>query len=211
MKGLLLGGAGSTPMIWDQIKNDLTGEVDFVEYPHEILLKSNHVSDITTWVYETYKGNRYDYIAGHSMGGIIAMQLTNTNQIQCNNIILIETNIKPAEVFYRNLLMEENMKTIGPILMDMLKKEMPFYSEQLKKEFQGEFDYSSYIEQSKSRIFTIYGDRGNEHYENRYSDLNLSSGVIQKLNIHFVKNSCHMPMMENPKDFIKVWNHILNN
>ena len=52
---------------------------------------------------------------------------------------------------------------------------------------------------SRGRVHGIYGDRGVENYESRISDLCLDEDVEQRIQFHFVKDACHMPMVENPE------------
>ena len=46
-----------------------------MEYPHDVTQNAKKVDDITEWVYNNYGHHCYDAIIGHSLGGIIALQL----------------------------------------------------------------------------------------------------------------------------------------
>ena len=76
MRLMLLYGVNCTKDIWEYINPYLRNfEIDYVEYPHEVTLNAKKVDDITEWVYKNYGHHCYDAIVGHSLGGIIALQL----------------------------------------------------------------------------------------------------------------------------------------
>ena len=119
-----------------------------------------------------------------------------------------ESNLKPAKEFYRNLMMEENMKKHGERVIKMIKDEGVYCNEELKKSLQEEFNYSDYVREYEGNIYGLYGDRGVENYKNRIYDLCLDKDVIEKINFLFIKNSCHMPMIENLRDLAEPLNKI---
>lgn len=198
LRGLFLYGANCTPIVWDKLREALNEyEIDYAQYPHSITETAEKVSDLTRWVAEHYNGNDYDFIVGHSMGGIIALELAADYGFKEEQIILIESNLKPAKEFYRNLMLPSNMQAYGESVIRMIKGEAPYYSEKLKKSLQEEFDYTGYAKKLSGPITAIYGDRGQEGYEGRIEDLCLDEETVQKMDFKFVKNSCHMPMIEN--------------
>ena len=76
MRLLMLYGVNCTKHIWDYLNPYLRNfEIDYVEYPHEVTLNAKKVDDITEWVYKYYGHHCCDAIIGHSLGGIIALQL----------------------------------------------------------------------------------------------------------------------------------------
>ncbi len=212
MKLLLLYGVNCTKEIWDYINPYfLDFEVDYVEYPHEVTAKANNVEDLTKWVYDTYHSIKYDVIIGHSLGGIIALQLAANYNMEFSKIIFLDTNLKPAEAFYRNLMTKENTEKYGNILSQMFDKERCFYSKELFKALQADFDYTEILDNIPQKIFGIYGDRGIPAYANRIHDLNLSDKSLERINLIFISNACHMPMVENPEELSQVIHHIVRN
>lgn len=198
MRGLILFGAKCTVDVWDKLKSELTiYDVTFVEYPHSITEKAGNVSDVTKWVYENYGKEKFEFILGHSMGGIIGLELVSDFKLSCNKVIFIESNLKPAKAFYRNLMTSCNMDKHGEKVVSMLKGEGKYYSDSLNKALQEEFDYTNYIRKINSEIYGIYGDRGQKGYVNRISDLCLDHDIVSKIEFRFVEDSCHMPMIEN--------------
>ena len=128
MKGLFLYGANCTMDVWTRFKPFFdTPETRFIAYPHSITENARSISDITAWVYETYQNAQpLDFIIGHSMGGIIALQLVTQHAFQCNRIILIESNLKPAKPFYRNLMNREEYRDLRGSNHDYDPSEAPF-------------------------------------------------------------------------------------
>lgn len=174
--------------------------ITYAQYPHEILQKSNTIHDITRWVNDVYGRERYDFIIGHSMGGIIALELVAEYGMECRKIILIESNLRPAKEFYRNLLMHFNMITLGDKVKDMIATESIYYNQNIKLSLQEEFDYTDLVRKVTQPIYGIYGDRGQPGYLNRIHDLCLTTDIEDRIIFSFIQNSCHMPMVENPED-----------
>lgn len=197
--------------VWNYIEPYFNNyEIDYVEYPHEITLQAINVEDITRWVYQKYHNNSYDAVVGHSLGGIIALQLASKYNMKFGEIIYLDTNLKPAEMFYRNVMTQENMLRYGDEIKKMFNEERQFYQKCFFDSIQVEFDYTNYLWNISKKVHAIYGNRGVSKYENRIKDLNLTEDILQKLDIRFVDNSCHMIMIENPKQLSKIINEILH-
>ncbi|QRN82937.1 alpha/beta hydrolase [Chloroflexota bacterium] len=201
MKNIYLYGANCTKAVWDDLQLILDNPENLIiEYPHEITEKAETISDIAQWAYDTYgKDLNCNCLIGHSMGGLIALELVTKFGVRCEKVILIESNLKPAEKFYRNLMTPENMAIHGAKIIPMIKGEAPFYSDELKQSLQTDFDFTDLIHNSTIEIHGIFGDRGEANYKDRISDLNLGKDIENNINFHFIQNSCHMPMVENPK------------
>lgn len=211
MRILLLYGVNCTSKIWDNLRPYLDSyEVDYVEYPHEITQRANDVDTISKWVYETYNGKHYDAVIGHSLGGIVALQLASKYKMKFDKIIYIDTNLRPANEFYRNLMTPEHMNEYGNDILAMFKEESKFYTSNLFKSIQGEFDYTKYLKELTQKVYAIYGDRNRPEYKNKITDLNLSNEVLSKLDLRFINNACHMIMIENPKKLYEMIEEILH-
>lgn len=198
-KVLLLYGLNCTADIWQPMLDKLKNiDPEVIEYPHEVTLDAESVMDITKWVYGKVKENHYDVVLAHSMGGVIALQLAEMGMV-FKHMILIETNLRPAEPFYRNLMTEEHMKTLGEQVMKMLKQEGAYASKKLVASLQEVFDYTPLIHRLNQKVDILYGDRNVKDYPNKITDLCLDEKSVDKLNFYFVEDSCHLPMIENPK------------
>ena len=106
-------------------------------------------------------------------------------------------------MFYQNLMTEKNMLKFKSIILPMLKEERGYYTQNLFDSIQNEFDFTLDLLKIRQNVFAIYGDRGVEQYENRISDLNLPQEALDKIYLRFIRNSCHMMMMENPRQLAK--------
>lgn len=211
MKLLMLYGVNCTKEIWYQINPYFKEyDIEYVSYPHDVTLKAKKVDDLTSWVYDNY-AHSYDAIIGHSLGGIIALQLVAKYSVKTDKLIYLDTNLKPANDFYRNLMLPENREKYGEFIQDMFNKEREFYTPELFESIQIDFDYTDLINDVAQDVFAIYGDRGVLEYPNRLKDLNLSNQVLNRLKFKFIKNSCHMIMIENPQELSTVIKDILDN
>ena len=210
MRLMMLYGVNCTKDVWNHIVPYFKNfEIDYVEYPHEITSTAKKVDDITEWVYKNYNQHHYDAIIGHSLGGIIAMQLITKYKMKVDKLIYLDTNLKPANKFYRNLMTQKNMEKYGVIILQILNKELRFYTDELLESIQVDFDYTNLVNEIPQNIYAIYGDRGMPEYPNKIQDLNLSPQTLSNLNLVFIHNSCHMIMVENPKQLSEVIKKIL--
>ncbi|MBS6643890.1 MAG: alpha/beta hydrolase [Clostridiaceae bacterium] len=210
MRLMMLYGVNCTKHIWDYINPYLRNfEIDYVEYPHDVTLNAKRVDDITEWVHKNYGHYCYDAIIGHSLGGIIALQLIAEYKMKVNKIIYLDTNLKPANEFYRNLMTQRNMEKCGESILQMLSEERKFYTAELLDSVQIDFDYTSLVNEISQDIYAIYGDRGMPEYPAKIQDLNLSAQALRHLNLVFIHDSCHMIMVENPKQLSETIKGIL--
>ena len=210
MRLMMLYGVNCTKDVWNHIVPYFKNfEIDYVEYPHEITSTAKKVDDITEWVYKNYNQHHYDAIIGHSLGGIIAMQLITKYKMKVDKLIYLDTNLKPANKFYRNLMTQKNMEKHGVSILQILNKERRFYTDELLESIQVDFDYTNLVNEIPQNIYAIYGDRGMPEYPNKIQDLNLSPQTLSNLNLVFIHNSCHMIMVENPKQLSEVIKKIL--
>jgi pimeloyl-ACP methyl ester carboxylesterase len=200
MKGLFLCGIYCTTDIWSRMRGCFSDiDAEYAGYPHPVTETAMSVADITRWVYEEYGNTAYDFVVGHSMGGIVALELADKYGLNAGKIVLIDTNLRPASAFYRNLMTPAHMQQYGPEVLAMMQAEAPFYQESLKRSLQEDFDFSGYVMAATQKIHAIYGDRGQRGYPGRISDLCLDESIIKKLSFSFVEDACHMPMIENPR------------
>jgi pimeloyl-ACP methyl ester carboxylesterase len=160
------------------------------------------VSELSAWVDERYlsHGQAYDFVLGHSMGGLIALQLSALDSARFKKTIYVESFLKPSEPFYRNLMMEANMATMGDRVLAMFSEEDARYTPELKKSLKEDFDYTGPLDHIANEVFGIYGDRGNRDRSLLLRNLNLDGQQLGKLDISFIRNSCHLPMLENPHE-----------
>lgn len=210
MKILILSGVKCTNQIWEKMKPYLEQyDAEYIEYDHEITKKASNVSELTAWVYKKCSSQSYDVVIGHSLGGLIGLQLSCDYPVSIGKMICLDTNFRPAEAFYRNLMTEDNMKRYSQFVFDMFEEESKFYLNEFFETLQCEFDYVEYVVNSPAKVYVIYGDRGMPEYDKKLEDLNLDEKTLDKLQILFCKNACHMMMLENSADLNALLNEIM--
>lgn len=200
MKGLFLYGISCQDWVWDGIKDKFNSDdVVFVQYPNEITKKCNSILDLSNWVVSTYIGENkeLDFIVGHSMGGLMALQISTIEDIKIDKTIIIESFFKPTSKFFQNLLYSNTNKRLEEKVMKMLKEESSNYTKALKNDLIGNFDFTPYIKLIRNKIYCLYGDRGNNDYEYIKKELNLSKSILEKIEVSLIHNACHFPMLEN--------------
>jgi len=177
-------------------------DIEYVEYPGEVTRTCVSVSELTAWVNEQYlsRGQAYDFVLGHSMGGLIALQLSALDGVHFKKTIFVESFLKPPEPLYHNLMMEGNMATMGDKVLAMFSEEDAKYTLELKASLKEDFDYTGSLDHIANRVLGIYGDRGNRDHSLLLRNLDLDDQQLGKLDISFIRDSCHLPMLENPHE-----------
>jgi len=201
VKGLFLYGMKCQSWIWDQVNGDLTDcDIDYVAYPGEVTRTCTSVSELTEWVGEQYlsRGQAYDFVLGHSMGGLIALQLSALDGVSFGKAIFVESFLRPSEPFYRNLMMEANVAMQGDKVQAMFNEEDTKYTPELKASLRDGFDYTGLLDHIPSLVYGIYGDRGNRDRSLLLRNLDLDDRQLSRLDISFIHDACHLPMLENP-------------
>ena len=133
------------------------------------------------------------------MGGRVALRPVADFLLDCGKVILVESSPKPSGAFYRNLMTPGHMETHGDRVLRMLKEEAPFYSATFKASLRDDFDDSDLIRSYDGSVYGVFGDRGCPAHPNRIGELLLDKDVERCIRFHFIGESCHMPMIENPK------------
>ena len=139
MRILMLQGLYCTSKLWKQAASCLKEhDLLFMEYPYEVTAQAVQVMDLAS----SQLPRDIDVMIGHSMGGILALQLVQDVGVPVKCVICIESNLCPAEPFYRNLVMKQSMATLGAKLQKEMAKEAVWHQATLAKQLQEQFDYS---------------------------------------------------------------------
>lgn len=101
------------------------------------------------------------------------------------------------------------MELYGREILQMFREERAFYREELFHVLQNEFDYTPYLRTIPQKVYALYGDRAMPDYPGKIQDLNLDRKTLERLEIRFVPNSCHMLMIENPKQLAESLKDVL--
>ena len=205
MEALFLYGVNCTESVWEGFIPLLPSwNCEIISYPHDVTKSTLCLTDLTKWVYSRVKNKKYDVIVGHSLGGLIALELTSSYSLLCDKIICLDTNLRPAGSFFRNLMTEEHTKQFGERMSTMMAAELPYYTADFMNSLQKDFDYTPMLSKIEAPVYLLLGDRGQPNAYNHICDLNLPPQALNKLHIEFVADSCHMPMIENPEKLAKI-------
>jgi pimeloyl-ACP methyl ester carboxylesterase len=134
------------------------------------------------------------------MGGLIALQLSALDGACFKKTIFVESFLKPSECFYHNLMMDANMETMGDRVLAMFSEEEAKYTPALKASLKEEVDYTGSLDHIVNEVFGIYGDHGSRDRALLLRSLNLDNQQLGKMDISFIPDSCHLPMLENPHE-----------
>lgn len=200
---MFLPGYACTSDIWDDIKtkmdeNDLGA--DYVNWPREKLNDFSSTNDFAKWLNEQYDLDSYDTIIGHSMGGLVAIDLADKNLFTDKRLILVESFFKTPSKFFRNLYLKNANQSLKDKIELMLKEESTYYNKALSEKLK-DLDKFDEIKNLNSEIICFYGAREESNKKFVINQLNLDEGNLEKLKIKVVSQSSHFPMLENPEEF----------
>jgi pimeloyl-ACP methyl ester carboxylesterase len=203
-KVLVLSGYGCRGEIWDSIitidKTNIFSEAIFLEWPKEKLSDFHDVSNFSRWIMNEVDITDFDFVVGHSMGGLVALDLAGRVGQNLKEIILIESFIKTPSEFYQNLVMDNFCCDTRKSLVEMLRTESTFYSDRLGPKLK-ELDLSDRVKSLNVKLTLVYGDRGYD-MQKVIEELGLDEEVLKLVDVKTVHNACHFPMIENPNELL---------
>lgn len=206
-KGLLLPGYACKSWIWEAVQNELKTicQLEVLDWPTKLTSDFNSIEDFALWVRETMMNSDkiYDFVIGHSMGGLVALNVAETEVNRIEKIVLVETFITSPGSFFQNLMMEETSPELTEKVTSMLKEEQKYYSEQLIYQLK-ELDMTDFVMNLNCAVVALHGDRGCNDFAKVLSSLQWCNDLQLKVDMDLVSNSCHFPMLENPKELIDI-------
>ena len=99
---------------------------------------------------------------------------------------------------------DKNMELFKKMINDMDHGETPSYQEKLAVALSDDFDFLENIREFQGAVHAIYGNQGTLAYDIRLEQIDMLEDVLDKMEVHFIEESCHLPMVENPREFAKV-------
>lgn len=203
-EGLVLPGYACTAQIWNPIRDRLgkIHDITWVDWPHDVTTRLETVSAYADWLYPVFKRGNFDFIIGHSMGGLIALELAKRDNGLLRNVILVETFLQTPSPFFRNFFMESTPAEIAQPVLDMLDREKPHYSSRLKETLKQDGIYQL-DDEVRARLHAIHGDRGNGNLAEVRKELDWSEYFQQRVQVSVIENTCHFPMVENPEKTVQ--------
>ena len=117
---LLIPGYACRSWIWDSSIKKLKPSLSFksIDWPTELTYAFSKLSDFTNWFANNHlkTTKQYDFLIGHSMGGIIAILASLEATFKIDQLILVESFVKPPVPFFQNILMNNAPdKIIGKV------------------------------------------------------------------------------------------------
>lgn len=206
-QGLLLPGYACKSWIWQKVQNDLNSICQFevLDWPTNLTPDFNSIYDFARWVKESKMNlnESFDFIIGHSMGGLVALNIAKMETNQIKKVILVESFITSPGSFFQNLMMEETPIQLTEKVTYMLQEEQKYYSEQLKHQLR-ELDMTDLVTSLNCEVIVLYGDRGCNNFEKVLTNLQWTKTLQSKISIEIINHSCHFPMLENPKKVTEI-------
>ena len=138
----------------------------------------------------------YDFVIGHSMGGLVALNLAEKDVHLFRRVILVETFLTPPTPFFQNLFLQPDLRQEERMVLDMLEREKERYSPGLRETLR-QVDTSQLMANLSARVQALYGDRGFGEANRVLQELGWSHDLQQRVTVSVVPNACHFPMIEN--------------
>ena len=197
-KGLVLPGYACSSQIWDSIRVQLDAlyDVTWVDWPHELTAGFHSVTAFADWLYPTTRQAHYDFVIGHSMGGLVALELAQREKPMSQKIVLIETFLLPPNPFFQNLFLKSAQVEDSQLIIEMLDREKEYYSAKLQESLR-QVDLRQLVVGLCIKFHVLYGDRGCENPDHVMRELAWPQEIQHWADVMLVKNACHFPMIEN--------------
>lgn len=196
-RGLFLPGYACTASIWQPVAERLAGfcACERVEWPIALLPGFMRVADFGDWLCSTYALRDYDFIAGHSMGGLVALHAAEALPHDAT-VILVETFLLPPPQFFRNLLLTPDASPAVRAVPEMLAREGAHYAPMLRESLRA-VDLRAQVLALPQRVCALYGDRGSGDIAAVRDALAWPADLAARVPVRAVPSACHFPMLEN--------------
>lgn len=197
-KVCFLPGYACTADIWQQCVTGMADQYDTIgfSWPTDLTPHFHTISHFSDWLLSRTDLMPTDTLIGHSLGGLVALDVARKSGLTAPRVILVESFILPPSRFFQNLLMRTALPTLVADVNNMLDQERPMYSATLRERLSS-LDMSAEAEQVSVKIDAVYGDRGYAATE-VINSLGWTAAIRERINIHVVSNACHFPMLEQP-------------
>jgi len=198
--GLLLPGYACTSQIWRLVRPELDADYDitWVDWPRELTPGFHTVEAFASWLRRTIRLIDFDFVVGHSMGGLVALELAKMDRGFIRQIVLIETFLRSPAPFFQNIFNGNAPQQEERFIRDMLEREKLNYSPRLREALQ-QVDVSKAAASLEQKVDAIYGDRGCGEPLRVIQELAWPSELRQRVEISVVPNASHFPMIENAR------------
>ncbi|HOP57356.1 MAG TPA: alpha/beta hydrolase [Bacillota bacterium] len=191
---IILGGALTNNQVYD-IYNEY-----IIETYQNIDMQSNeHYKDLTELIYNKhFKDKSYDLVIGHSMGGLIILDILCRNlEIKCKKIVIVESYIfEPSKEFrnivYKNIHLEQKLNNV-------MRNEVEKYNSKIFDSLRKLNIVEDLKDISRTLLF-VYGmrDLDNDTFLQKLDFPNL-----QNVRLIGIPQTSHFCLIEKPTEFLK--------
>jgi len=184
----------------------LTNKEMYKEYSDNYVIETYHDFDCTNLnsyqelselVYQKYfKDNEIDILIGHSMGGLIILDLLIKNyDIKAKKIVICESYISEPNEPFRNLVYKN--KILEDKILSMMKSERPLFSSLVFDSLR-QLDIRKEILNISKSVTFVYGMRDMDQ-EKFINELDFISNL--NFTIKAIKETSHFCLVENKLNF----------
>lgn len=205
---LILPGYACTSQIWEPVLPLLSPEIQptLVDWPINSTPAFNQIADFAGWLADHFPIQSYAAIIGHSLGGLVALQLLADHPGFQPTLILVESFPRSPEPFFQNMLMANAGTEIFKTVNLMLQTQGLFYSSDLRMALR-DLDLTPQVHRLGGPMFALYGDRGLPDHV--LQALNWPDDLRAKIPVTVIPHSCHFPMLESPKPVADTLNGLI--
>ena len=211
IKGVFLPGYACTSQIWQSVCEEIGSTYDptLIDWPVQATPDFHCLNDFAHWLYASFWPRQCDFIIGHSLGGLVALQLLASGKVVIPKIILVETFLLPPNPFFHNLLLSGASSVQAQQILEMLSCEEAHYSPRLREAIR-EVDMSEQVLRIGKTFHALYGDRGCGRPEIVLEKLQWTEQISTRVELRVIPESCHFPMVENPQETVHVLRSIID-
>jgi pimeloyl-ACP methyl ester carboxylesterase len=196
---MFLPGYACTSAIWRPVCEELGSNYDpiLVNWPIQATPGFHTLNDFADWLHDTFWPGGCDALVGHSLGGLVAIQLLASGKVAVPKLILVETFLVSPDPFFHNLLLSGESSDQGKGILKMLHRQEAHYSPGLREAIR-DLDMSQQVLQVGKTFHALYGDRGCGKPEMVLEKLGWTAQISAHVEARVIPGSCHFPMLENP-------------
>jgi pimeloyl-ACP methyl ester carboxylesterase len=202
----LFPGFACRSWIWDELKGELAEKHDLIpiDWPVDPGGMYNTPGALADWAIEAHlpRGTEMMLI-GHSMGGLVAMEVATRLGCMVKGVVLLETFLTPPSEFFQNLLMDSAPDDLRSRVVAMLARGKQESSDALRTSL-GRVDYLDTAHGLADKLIAIYGDRGCGDVARVCRALDWPAPLNDQVALHVVPDACHFPMLENPESVLRI-------
>jgi pimeloyl-ACP methyl ester carboxylesterase len=197
---LFLPGYACTTRIWDSLLPALSPEIDatLLDWPTAKTAGFHTLADFSQWLQSRFSLASFDWIVGHSLGGLAAAQALMQHRLATPKLILLESFLEPPTPYFQNLVMPEAPPELVERIQGMLQTERPRYSPELSIALK-DVRMGEVAARSPLSMYAIYGGRGCRDPQPVIEALGWPAALKEKIPVSVVPDACHFPMLEQPQ------------